>query len=114
MTVGEWLQIGTLGVGIASVLILPFVLRALNRQDIDRRDFRTEMHARLSHLDSCMDDVKVRVLGECASRAELASAEARLIDALNRMRMAISNDTTGLHDRIMRLEDWRLREREGA
>ena len=112
MLLSEWLQIGTLAVGVASVLILPFVLRGLNRQDAHRQGFREEMHERLSHLDQCVDDLKRQVLGEVASRGELAAAEARVADALNRMRAAISNDTTGLHDRIMRLEDWRLGERD--
>lgn len=108
MTVSEWLQVGTLGIVVLSALVLPFVLRALNRQDADREKFRTEMHGRLTHLDECVDDLKRRVLGELCSRAELATAMVNMTDALNRMRAAISVDTNGLHERIMRLESWRM------
>lgn len=112
MIASEWVELGTLALGVVSATIMPFVLRGLSRQDVDRATFKTEMHDRLNHIDDCVDDLKGRVLGEMVSRAEVAANEARVIETLNRMRAAISGDTKGLHDRIMRLENWRLDRRE--
>lgn len=105
MTLIEWLMLATLAVSISSSIILPFVLRALNRQDVDRANLRREFHERTDHLDACLDALRNRVVGEACTRADMSSLEARIEGTLSRMRSAISGDTHGLHERIFRLEN---------
>jgi hypothetical protein len=62
------------------------------------------MHERLSHLDDCIDTVQKLVIGKAVTREELAIMKADLTETLNRMRSAISQETSGLNQRIMRLE----------
>ena len=105
MSLVEWLMLATLGVSISSTIILPFVLRTLNRQDVDRANLRREFHERTNHLDACLDALRNRVVGEACTRGDMAALEARLEGTLNRMRAAISGDTHGLHERIFRIEN---------
>lgn len=98
-------MLGTLAVSSTSTLILPFVLRGLTRQDNDRATLRREFHERTDHLDACLDSLRNKVIGEACTRGDLAVVEARLESTLNRMRVAISGDTKGLHDRLFRLEN---------
>lgn len=110
MTPGsEWLQIATLAAVILSGAGVPFILRTLGRQDFDRQTLRAEMHEKFNHLDYCVDDLKKRVLSETCSRADVLLVKAETNDSLNRVRLAVSNETHGLHQRIMRLESAVLR-----
>lgn len=105
MTFTEVLMLSTLGVSLTSTLILPFVLRGLTRQDSDRATLRREFHERTDHLDACLDSLRNKVIGEACTKGELNALEARIESTLNRMRIAISGDTKGLHDRIFRIEN---------
>lgn len=105
MELTEWLMLATFTVSLIATLILPFILRGLSRQDTDRQTLKAEIHNRMDHLDSCLDDVRAKVLSEACTRADFAALEARLEGTMNRMRAAISSDTSGLHDRIFRLEN---------
>lgn len=113
MSIQEVVELATLAVATLSTVILPFVLRGLNRQDADRQLLRTEIHDRLGHIDDCIDSLRARVVGETCTRADLSTLEARVEGTINRMRLAISNDTKGLHDRVLRLEDPFFRSRSG-
>jgi hypothetical protein len=99
-----------LGTTFITGIGVPLILVAQRRQDESRAMLRIEMHERLTHLDACIDDLKIKVLGESASRTELSALRADVIETINRIRTAISVDTSGLHDRIMRLEDVKFRE----
>lgn len=107
--VGEWVQVATLVAVVFSGLGVPFIIRTLNRQDQDRQTLRTEMHEKFDHLDSCVDELKRRVLGEVCTRNDIIATKAETNETLNRMRISLSNETNGLHQRIMRLESAILR-----
>jgi hypothetical protein len=55
----------------------------------------------LSHIDGCVDELKLKVERYTAGAMTRVEVDATLL----RMREAISGDTAGLHDRIMRLEN---------
>lgn len=104
MTVVEVVASLTLVVTTLGTVMLPLVLRALNKQDADRTRLRDELHGRLDHLDACFDSLRARVMAENVTRKDLAEARAEINETLSRMRQAISADTNGLHDRIFRIE----------
>jgi len=108
----EWLQTAQLILTMVATIGVPVIINNMRGQNAHRETVRVEMHGRLNHLDECVDDLKKRVLGESASRAELARLQAEVVDTLNRMRLAISAETNGLHQRIMRLEDAKMREND--
>ena len=103
MSLAESLTIAVLvltgiGVGIG----MPVFGVMLKRQDAHRDGRFDRLEDRLIHFDECMDDLKNKVIGTAATRAELESRLAQL-------RAEIHADTDGLHGRIMRLEDQALR-----
>lgn len=105
MSTLELVALATLGVTTVSTLMLPFVLRGLNKQDADRARLRDELHERLTHLDACFDTLRVRVMAESITRTDLAEARVEWNETLTRMRAAISAEHHGLHERLFRVED---------
>lgn len=104
----EWISIATLlvaGVGV------PLLIFMSSRQDADRHAKFGDMHARLDHLDGCVDEVRGIVMSKGVTREDLMSHKSEILDTINRMRLAVSSETTGLHQRIMRLEDRYFKER---
>jgi hypothetical protein len=104
MTVMEALALVTLVVTILSGLTMPFLIQRLGRQDVDRQTLRQEIHERLDHLDTCMDETKRLVLGKMVHRTDLETYKNELQITMTRMREAITADHKALHDRLMRLE----------
>jgi hypothetical protein len=85
--------------------ILPIVIHFNSKSNVDRKERFDAIHERLNHLDDCMDTTQKLVIGKAATREDIASLKAEVIETMNRMRAAISAETTGLNGRIMRLED---------
>jgi len=100
MTAFEWVQIAAL---FSSGLGMPVVLYLIGRSHSQRAAAEANDEARMDHLDECIDDLKLRVLGSSVTRGDLDAA-------LLRLREGITADTNGLHQRIMRLENIYLRE----
>lgn len=98
-------DIGQICILILSGIGFPVLAFIMNRQDADRKGLREEIHSRLNHLDECIDSVRGIVQSHAVTKAELSSCRAEINDTLTRMRQAISADTNGLHDRLMRLEE---------
>lgn len=98
----QWLIVA---VAIITGCGIPILIHNLSRQDSDRRAKFNEMHTRMDHLDNCLDSLRNTVLGTAVRREDFVALKADTIESLNRMRSAISNETNGLHDRIMRLEN---------
>jgi hypothetical protein len=92
----------TVAVLVLTGIGMPALGYMMSRQDKHREDHFVRIGVRLDHLDGCMDDLKTRVLGGTITRAELEAKMAQL-------RSEIHDDTSGLHDRVMRLEDQQLR-----
>lgn len=62
------------------------------------------LDGRLDHLDDCIDSVRTVVLTKGVTREELASFRLEIEETMTRMRSAVSQDTNGLHQRLMRIE----------
>jgi hypothetical protein len=106
-----WLTVVLLfvnGIGI------PLLIFNMTRQDRDRSIKFEEVHKRLDHLDDCVDTTQKLVLGKAVTREDFASMKAEINETLTRMRTAISIETTGLHDRIMRVENQYFRKQNGS
>lgn len=76
---------------------MPVVLYLIGRSHSHREAAFAKVNGRMDHLDTCIDDLKERVLGSSVTRGDLDAAVLRL-------REGITADTNGLHQRIMRLE----------
>jgi hypothetical protein len=100
-SVTEWF---TLALLIINGIGIPLTIFFVGQQRSDRKAQFDAMHERLSHLDDCIDTVQKLVIGKAVTREELAIMKADLTETLNRMRSAISQETSGLNQRIMRLE----------
>lgn len=83
---------------------MPVLIWVLTQARTDRKAKFQEMHERLDHLDSCVDNVRSVVIGKGVTRDDLLAFKAEITEIITRQRLAISAETTGLHDRIMRLE----------
>lgn len=98
-----------IGMGLLGVM--------LRRQDNHRDQNFGAVHAKLSHIDECMDDLKEKVLGSMATRQELKTAETEVLALVHvetsRLRSEIGRDTSGLHERLMRLENLALKSHPG-
>lgn len=92
---------------------IPAILYMQKRQDDDRARLRNEMHDRINHLDACLDEVKERVLSATATRSEVLAVKADVMEIITRARAAISAETHGLHERVLRLEDINMRRHDG-
>jgi hypothetical protein len=100
-SVTEWLTLALLvinGVGV------PLIIFFVGQQRLDRKAQFEAMHERLTHLDDCIDTVQKLVIGKAVTREELVAMKAEINETLTRMRAAVSIETSGLHDRLMRLE----------
>jgi hypothetical protein len=86
MTAFEKLQIAMLFLAGLGGLVSPVIGVMLARH-----------YKRLDHIDDCLDHLKMIVVGTTATRGDL---DARLLT----LRSDIAKDTTGLHDRLFRLE----------
>lgn len=64
----------------------------------------SEVHDIVKHLDECMDSLKVEVAGKMVTEAQLAQHRMEMQEMITRVRTAISQDTNGLHERLLRLE----------
>ena len=82
----------------------------LERQRAERQQEFGSVHKRMDHLDECFDMMRQRVLGEVASRKDFDALRAEIETTLNRMRAAISGETSELGKRIYRLEDKAFRQ----
>jgi hypothetical protein len=109
MSVSEWMQVSTLAIALFSGLGVPFILAALNRQDTRRTQMHESIDGRLSHLDTCIDDLKSKVLGQTCTRADFASFKGEINETMTRMRAAITSESQMLEQRISRVEDQFLR-----
>lgn len=99
------LQTGaTVGIALVTGIGIPLMTFWMARQDADRREKFTEMHKRLDHLDTCIDDVRGIVYHKGVTREEFIAFKADMTEIITRMRSAVSNETNGLHQRLMRLE----------
>lgn len=94
MTGFEMVQVGLLfcaGIGTPVVVLL------VSLHHKSRGDRFDKIDGRLDHIDECLDRLRVTVAGSAVTRSEM---DARLLN----LREAVSADTNGLHERIMRLE----------
>jgi hypothetical protein len=101
----------TIGIAVVTGIGIPLMTFWMARQDSDRREKFKEMHSRLDHLDVCLDGVRETIYSKGVNREELIHFKADMTEAINRMRAAISAETTALGQRIYRLEDRQLGER---
>lgn len=127
MTLSEGFQVAALvvgAIGCVGSLSVPFVLRALGRQDRHRQEHfdaiysrisevREDMgsqigkvHAKCEHIDDCVDDLKKVVHSKMASREDMAAAIAQLGAGAASARNAIEQ-------RVYRLESRAFGERNG-
>jgi ferritin-like protein len=93
---------------------VPVLIWVLTQARADRKAKFEEMHERLTHLDTCLDDVRNVVIGSGVTRADLVAFKADITEIISRQRLAISAETTGLHDRIMRVENYFFAQRGGS
>lgn len=105
MTTGEMLQLASVSLALISVLIMPFIFRGLTRQDEDRQAMKQEMHARLDHLDHCIDETKLIVLGKMVTRDEMNAYKLEVQSIVSRIREAASVEYKTMNDRMMRVEN---------
>ena len=91
----EWAQ---LFMSAMAGVLTPVLIVVLNAH-------RNERNRRLDHLDECFDDMKTRILGELVTKKDLDAYSIEMGQTLSRMREAISKETNGLHERLMRLEN---------
>lgn len=101
MEVFQWITLGFL---VINGIGMPVVIWNMNRAGTDRQAKFEALHKRLDHLDECVDGVSSLVMSKGVTRDDLLGFKAEITDIINRQRAAISVETNGLHDRIMRLE----------
>lgn len=101
MEIFQWITFGFL---IINGVAVPVLMLYLNRAGADRQAKFDALHKRLDHLDACVDGVSSLVMSKGVTRDDLLGFKAEITDIINRQRAAISVETNGLHDRIMRLE----------
>lgn len=94
----SWIQILMVGLTTANILVLG-PLAFFWKRGQDRRE------EQLKHLDECLDNVRSLVMSKVITREELEKHRADMNENLTRIRAAISSETHGLHDRIMRIEN---------
>jgi SMC interacting uncharacterized protein involved in chromosome segregation len=98
-----------------SAVGMPAVLLVLNRMWATRDKHQQEQRDRYAHLDECFDSLKAIVLAKTVTRddigilradikADLSNFRAEFNETLTRVRAAISTETDGLHQRLMRIE----------
>lgn len=93
---------------------VPVLIWILTQARADRKAKFEEMHERLNHLDTCVDDVRNVVVGSAVTRGELMAFKADITEIISRQRIAISTESNGLHERIMRLESYFFAQRGGS
>lgn len=106
----DWSQGLIVAISLFNGIGMPIIIFQLNRQESIRKKQFDDIHERMSHLDSCFDTVRQRLYQEVANKAELREIKADTLEALNRMRAAISNETSRIETRVTRIEDKYLRD----
>jgi hypothetical protein len=110
-SVTEWITLALAAItGVGVPLILFFMARA----STDRETKFREVHLRLNHFDDCIDTLQKVVLGKAATREDMLGLKAEITDIINRQRLAISQETNALHQRIMRLENRSFGAKDGC
>lgn len=102
VSIVQWL---ILSVTLINGAIIPFVLVKQKEATEHRASIMDKLDTHMTHLDACIDDLKYQVVGEAIKRSDFEHYKADINEALTLMRATISNDTKGLHDRIMRIEN---------
>lgn len=94
-----------------SGLGMPVALYIITRGAKHREELHNDLSEKLTHLDNCLDNVRNIVLSKGVTREDFERFRAEINETITRVRGAVSAETTGLHDRIMRLEAPWFRER---
>jgi hypothetical protein len=110
----SWIQIVMVFLGLISGVGTPVALFIITRAANHREAMHNDLSERLIHLDNCLDDVRNIVLSKGVTREDFERFRAEINETMTRQRGAISTETAGLHDRIMRLEAPWFKGRDGT
>jgi hypothetical protein len=110
----SWIQVVMVILSAISGLGMPVALFVISRGTKRREDLHNDLSERLIHLDECLGNVRDTVLSKGVTREDFERFRAEINETMTRQRSAISAETTGLHDRIMRLEAPWFKGRDGS